>query len=204
MHLENIFSGVTYQVWRLSDLKLLKTSFFDVGENRYSQVGPQEPRVGPDGSIFVQTLSCGIERITRIDTDQPKSQLVYTFPGNWCGVPTIVGHFLIQSVRATHGLIVLDIANGAKPVEVSRVKLTDTYIPHWTGWDAKTQRVVVTAGLNTKGRLYLLKFDATTGTLSMDETFRDTDGKPGFNFEDREWPHGWKGTGLPHGAVFSR
>jgi hypothetical protein len=204
MHLENIFSGVTYQVWRLSDLKLLKTSFFDVGENRYSQVGPQEPRVGPDGSVFVQTLSCGIERITGIDTDQPKSQLVYTFPGNWCGVPTIVGHFLIQSVRATHGLIVLDISNGAKPVEVSRVKLTDTYIPHWTGWDAKTQRVVVTAGLNTKGRLYLLKFDATTGTLSMDETFRDTDGKPGFNFEDREWPHGWKGTGLPHGAVFSR
>jgi hypothetical protein len=204
MHLENIFSGVTYQVWRLSDLKLLKTSFFDVGENRYSQVGPQEPRVGPDGSVFVQTLSCGIERITGIDTDQPKSQLVYTFPGNWCGVPTIVGHFLIQSVRATHGLIVLDISNGAKPVEVSRVKLTDTYIPHWTGWDAKTQRVVVTAGLNTKGRLYLLKFDATTGTLSMDETFRDTDGKPGFNFEDREWPHGWIGTGLPHGAVFSR
>jgi hypothetical protein len=204
MHLENIFSGVTYQVWRFSDLKLLKTSFFDVGENRYSQVGPQEPRVGPDGSVFVQTLSCGIERITGIDTDQPKAQLVYTFPGNWCGVPTIVGHFLIQSVRAAHGLIVLDISNAGKPVEVSRLKLTDTYIPHWTGWDAKTQRVVVTAGLNTRGRLYLLKFDTTTGALSMDDTFRDTDGKPGFNFEDREWPHGWKGTGLPHGAVFSR
>jgi len=204
MHLENIFSGVTYQVWRLSDLKLLKTSFFDVGENRYSQVGPQEPRVGPDGSIFVQTLSCGIERITGIDTDQPKSQLVYTFPGNWCGVPTIVGHFLIQSVRAMHGLVVLDISHGAKPVEVSRVKLTDTYIPHWTGWDAKTERVVVTAGLNTRGRLYLLRFDPKTGALTMDEGFRDTDGKVGFNFEDREWPHGWKGTGLPHGAVFSR
>jgi hypothetical protein len=26
----------------------------------------------------------------------------------------------------------------------------------------------------------------------------------GFNFTDREWPHGWKGSGLPHGAVFSR
>ena len=44
MHLETIFSGVSYQVWRLSDLKLLKTSYFDVGENRYSQIGPQEPR----------------------------------------------------------------------------------------------------------------------------------------------------------------
>jgi len=204
MHLETIFSGVTYQVWRLSDLKLLKTAYFDVAENRYSQVGPQEPRLGPDGSVFVQTLSCGIERITGVDTDQPKSQLVYTFPGNWCGVPTIVGHYLIEGLRAIHGLVVLDISNGAKPVEVSRLKLTDTYIPHWTAWDAKTQRVVVTAGLNTRGRLYLLKFDPKTGALSMDEGFRDTDGQVGFNFEDREWPHGWKGTGLPHGAVFSR
>lgn len=204
MHLETIFSGVTYQVWRLSDLKLLKTSYFDVGENRYSQVGPQEPRLAPDGSVFVQTLSCGIERITGVDTDQPKSQLVYTFPGNWCGVPTIVGHYLIEGVRAAHGLIVLDISKGAKPVEVSRLKLTDTYIPHWTAWDAKTQRVVVTAGLNTRERLYLLKFDPMTGALRLDDSFRDTDGQVGFNFENREWPHGWKGTGLPHGAVFSQ
>jgi hypothetical protein len=52
--------------------------------------------------------------------------------------------------------------------------------------------------------LYLLKFDPATGALTMDEGFRDTDGKVGFNFEDRQWPHGWKGTGLPHGVVFSR
>jgi hypothetical protein len=24
------------------------------------------------------------------------------------------------------------------------------------------------------------------------------------SFADREWPHGWKGSGLPHGVVFSR
>src|SRR5579864_1358755 len=50
MHLESILHGVTYQVWRLSDLKLLKTSYLDVGDNRYSHVGPQEPRLGPDGA----------------------------------------------------------------------------------------------------------------------------------------------------------
>src|SRR5207245_2389582 len=144
MHLESILHGVTYQVWRLSDLKLLKTEYFDVGENHYGQMSPEEPRLGPDGSIFVQTLGCGIERITGVKTDEPKAQLVYNFPGNWCGVPTIVGHYLIQSVPAIHGLIVLDIANGAKPVEVSRLKFSDTFKPHWTGWDAKTQRVVVT------------------------------------------------------------
>jgi hypothetical protein len=201
MHLEDIFRGVTYQVWRLSDLKLLKTSYFDVGENRYAQISPEEPRLGPDGSVYVQTLGCGIERITGLKTDEPKSQLVYAFPGNWCGVPTIVGHYLIQSVPAIPGLIVLDIAKGAKPVEVSRLKISDTFKPHWTGWDAKTQRVVVTG---RDPRLFLLKFDPATGALSMDDTFHDADGRPGFNFADREWPHGWKGTGSPHGVVFSR
>ena len=206
MHLDDIFAGVTYQIWRLSDLKLLKTAYFDVGENRYAQISPEEPRLGPDGSIFVQTLGCGLERITAVNTDEPRSQLVYTFPGNWCGVPTIVGHYLVQSAGATHGLIVLDITNPAKPVEVSRLKLSDTYQPHWTAWDAKTQRLVVTSSLTPGAaeRLYLMKLDSATGALTLDDSFRDTDGKPGFTFANRDWPHGWTGSALPHGAVFSR
>lgn len=201
MHLANMFSGVTYQVWRLSDLKLLKTAYFDVGENRYAQVSPEEPRLGPDGSIFVQTLSCGLERITGVNTDEPISKLVYTFPGNWCGVPTVVGHYLIQSVPALHGIVVLNIASGDKPAEVSRVKLNDTFEPHWTGWDAKTQRIIVSG---SEPRLYLLKFDTQIGRVSMDEAFHDAQGQPGFNLADRDWPHGWKGSGLPHGVVASR
>jgi len=198
---EGLFRGVTYQVWRLSDLKLLKTEYFDVGENRYAQISPEEPRLGPDGSIFVQTLSCGIERITGAASDEPHSQLVYTFPGDWCGVPTIVSHYFIQSVPDTHGLIVLDITNASKPVEVSRLKLNDTFGPHWTAWDAKTHRLAVTG---SEPRLFLVKFDPATGALAMDNAFHDSDGKPGFNFADRDWPHGWRGTGRPHGVVFSR
>ena len=145
MHQEDVFRGLTYQVWRLSDLRLLKTEYFDTGEDHYGQISPEEPRLGPDRAIYVQTLGCGIERITEVNTDKPKSQLVHLFPGSYCGVPTIVGHYLIQSVPVTHGLIVLDIAHGQAPVEVSRLKLGDDYIaPHWTGWDAKAQRLVVT------------------------------------------------------------
>ena len=81
------------------------------------------------------------------------------------------------------------------------MKIEGNFNPHWTGWDAKTQRVVVTG---SEPRLYLLKFDPATGFLSMDDGFHDTDGKPGFRFADRDWPHGWKGSGLPHGVVFSR
>ncbi|MGO9634872.1 MAG: hypothetical protein ACLPX1_13395 [Steroidobacteraceae bacterium] len=204
MHDADIFSGVTYQVWRLSDLKLLKTLYFDVGDNRYAHISPEEPRLGPDGSVFVQTLGCGIERITAIDSSEPKSKLVYTFPGNWCGVPTIVGHYLVQSVPAVHGFIVLDIVHSDKPTEVSRLTLSDTYGSHWTAWDPKTRRLVVTPYATEADRTYLLKLDESTGTLTVDADFRDTDGKPGFSFAEREWPHGWKGTGAPHGAVFTR
>jgi hypothetical protein len=196
--------GLTYQVWRLSDLKLLKTAYFDEGENHYGHIDPEEPRLGPDGSIFVATGTCGIERITGVEKDEPTSKLLHIFPGISCGVPTIVGHYLIQAVPVTHGLIVLDIANAAKPVEVSRLKILDNFYTHWTSWDAKSQRLVVTGWSEVEQRLFLLKLDQATGTLSMDDAFHDVDGRVGFNFNDREWPHGWKGTGLPHGVVFSR
>ena len=197
----DLYTETTFQVWRLSDLKLLKTVSLDPGREGYAQFDPEEPRVGPDGSIFVQTLACGVERITGADTDDPKSQLVWTFPGAFCGVPTIVGHFLIDSVPVTHGLIALDISNPAKPVEVARLRVTEKVFIHWTSWDAKTLRLAVTGG---DSRLYLIKFDQTTGALSIDDAFHDSDGKPGFNFADRQWPHGWTGTGMPHGVVFSR
>ncbi len=201
MHMDDLFSGVTYQIWRLSDLKLLKTAYFDGGDNHYGQVSPEEPRRAPDGSIFVQTLGCGMERITGVAGGSPKATLVHTFPGNWCGVPTIVGHYFVQSVPAIHGLIVMDIAKPAAPVEASRLTLSDEFRPHWTGWDAKTHRLVVTG---SAGRLYLVKLDERTGILAMDTAFHDANGKPGFDFADRDWPHGWRGTGTPHGVVFSR
>lgn len=207
MHDDDLLSGNTFQVWRLSDLKLLTTRYFDPGAQGYAHISPEEPRIGPDGSVYVQTLACGLERITDIATDSPKSKLVHTFPGNWCGVPVIVGHYLVQSVPSVHGFIALDLSDPAQPVEVSRLKISDDYFPHWTSWDPATKRIVITPkpmGSDASDRMYLLKIDADTGVLSVDEDFRDTDGKVGFSFASRAWPHGWTGPGLPHGAVFSR
>jgi hypothetical protein len=207
MHDDDLLSGTTYQVWRLSDLKLLKTAYFDPGAQGYAHISPEEPRVGPDGSVFVQSLACGVERITDIASDAPKAKLVHTFPGNWCGVPVIVGRYFVQSVPAVHGFIALDLSDPAHPVEVSRLKISDDYSPHWTAWDPTTQRIVITpkpTGSDAGDRMYLLKIDPATGALSIDDAFRDTDGKVGFSFAARAWPHGWSGPGLPHGAVFSR
>ena len=202
MHSEDI-AGTTVQLWRLSDLKLLKTAYLDEGAERFAHINPEEPRVGPDGAVYVQTLSCGIERVTGMADDELKAKLVHVFPGAGCGVPTIAGHYLVQSVPAVHGYIVLDIANGDQPKEVSRLTISDAYLPHWTSWDAKTRRMVVTSG-QSGDRMYLLKLDENKGALTIDDAFRGEDGKPGISFATRTWPHGWTGEAKPHGAVFSR
>jgi len=147
----------------------------------------------------VQSLGCGIERITGLTT-KPVAKLIHTFPGNWCGVPTIMDNFLIQSVPAIHGLIALDISNPNKPKEVSRLSLSENFRAHWTGWDAKTKRLVTTGSEN---RIFLVKL-SSSGALSVDEQSKDDNGKPGFDMANRTWPHGWTGSGNPHGVVFSR
>ena len=197
-----LFQSVTYQMFRLSDLKLLGTHKLDPGPSLSGHIDPEEVRIGPDGSAYIQTLSCGLQRVTGLAGAAPKAVMVHQFPGTFCGVPTIAGHYLIQSVEGT-GFVVLDITNAAKPVEVSRLAISPTYGAHWTAWDARTNRVVVTSG-NAGDRLYLLNLDPKSGKLTIDDKFRDVDGKAGFSMAGKNWPHGWTGDGKPHGAVFSR
>ncbi|QIK95931.1 hypothetical protein G7076_05115 [Sphingomonas sp. HDW15A] len=198
-----LLSSNTYQLFRLSDLKLLGTYRLDPGPTRNGNVSPEEARVAADGSVYVQTLSCGIQRITGIDTANPVAKLVHKFPGDFCGVPTIVGRHLVQSVPSIKGFAVLDIGNPENVREVSRLVIDDKFSPHWTAWSPKAKRIVVTSG-KAGDRMYLLKLDPASGALTIDDAFRDTDGKVGFSFARRAWPHGWTGQGTPHGAVFSR
>lgn len=202
MHDDGLLRSTTAQIWRLSDLKLLKTIRLDPGEDLYGHISPEEVRVGPDGAAYIQTLSCGLQRISGLDTPEPKAKLVYTFPGSWCGVPTIAEHYLVQSVPDIHGFVVLDMRDGEHPREVSRLVISADYAAHWTGFDPKTGRIVITSG-REGDRTYLLKLDQMTGALTIDTAFRDEDGVPGLSFASRKWPHGWTGAGKPHGAVFS-
>ena len=198
-----LLSSNTYQLFRLSDLKLLGTWRLDPGTRLNGHISPEEPRIGPDGAAYVHTLSCGVQRVTGMEGPAPRAKLVYQYPGSWCGVPTIVGHYMVQAVPSIHGYVVLDISDGAQPVEVSRLAISDNYEPHWTAWDPASRRLVVTSG-KAGERMYLLKLDEATGKLSVDEAFRDADGQVGFSFAKRAWPHGWTGEAKPHGALFSR
>ena len=125
-----LLSSNTYQVFRLSDLKLLGTHRLDPGPTRNGNVSPEEARVAADGSVYVQTLSCGIQRVTGLDTASPVAKLVHKFPGDFCGVPTIVGRYLVQSVPSLHGFAVLDIADPSAVREVSRLAISDVFSPH--------------------------------------------------------------------------
>lgn len=192
--------GSTYQVWRLSDLKLLSTHRFDPGPTGLDHVDPEEPRLGPDGSVYVQTLSCGLQRVMGLAENRPRAEAVWRFPGGGCGVPTIVGSWLIQSVPYLNGLVVLDVSDPKRIREAARLSLPDGFRAHWTGWDPKGGRIVVTGS----SRVYLLDLDRKTGRLMLDERFAGADGAPGFDFTGADWPDHAKGRYVPHGAVFTR
>src|SRR5215469_13808089 len=62
----NALETAQIQVWRLSDLHLLKTiSLVDDGGGKHNLL-PSEPRVMPDGSVLINTFSCGLFRLTDI------------------------------------------------------------------------------------------------------------------------------------------
>ena len=57
-----------------------------------------------------------------------------------------------------------------------------------------------------KGNDFLAVIDADPSSASYGRlvTTLATEQQPGFSFAERDWPHGWKGVGAPHGAVFTR
>lgn len=196
--------GIAVQVWRRSDLKLLKTIRLSPGPRGYGHEDPQEPRVLADGkTVLVQTRSCGLHRITGLDTDEPRTESVYTFDGGLCGVPLVVDHYWIEAVPAISGVVVLDVSDPAKPVKVSQLSLGGNQFTHWLAWDEIGSRIILNSG-GTDSRLFMLRFDRKSGSVTLDDAFRNPGSAgPGFALNDIDWPHGFHGTGLPHGAVFS-
>jgi hypothetical protein len=194
------------QVWRLSDLHLLKTVTLPSDRGKHNR-WPAEPRLLPDGSIYVNTFSCGLYRIKNVTGAQPSAELVYTFPGGdsshtICSVPVVVGHYWIQTVAALPGLIALDISHPEKPVEVSRLVLDSHFpMPHWLAADRKSDRLVVTGDMESW--VLVARFNSETGTLSLDQSFRKHGATlPGISFDRQQWPHGKAGRALVHGALF--
>jgi hypothetical protein len=195
------------QFWRLSDLTLLRTIALPPGPRGNEHQFSGEPRLLPDQkSVYIHTFNCGLYLLRDVDRPEPRAAFVRSFEGKDCGVPVLTGHYWLQPVPEAHALLALDVTDPEHPREVSTVTFGDDELPHWAAIDPTGRRVAVNSGGNGKGnRLFVVNFDPVTGTLSMDERFRDAGGtRPGVSLTGARWPHGFTGTAVPHGTVFSR
>ncbi len=194
------------QVWRLSDLRLLATVPLPTPVKGKSNLNPAEPRLLPDGSVYVNTFNCGLFRLSGLDGATPKAENVFEFPGagskEECAVPVVVGRYWIQTDPSLPGLVVLDVTDPAKPVEASRLILDERFRKtHWIAADRDAERVVVTG--NNRSWVLIANIDMKTGKLTLDEKFRTKgSNKPGVDFDRLQWPHGATGKAFVHGALF--
>lgn len=198
-------TGSHIQLWRLSDLSLLRTIALKAPDGQASNLSPSEPRVLDDGeTVLVATGRCGLYRVAPLDRPFA-ADLVYQFKGQGCAVPLRVGRFWIQGVRSLHQIVVLDITVPSQPVEVSHVQFDERQGLHWLAFDARTSRVVAVNDPRDEPRIWMLQFDSATGQLRVDESFKDPgSSKAGVSFDRADWPHGRTGSAIPHGTVFVR
>ncbi len=196
------------QLWRLSDLSLLKTFSLPDGPAGDEALLTAEPRLLPDGkTVLVSTFSCGLYLMDGLDSDAPSGRLVASFPrkpDTYCAIPVISGHYYLVTVPAWNAVVSLDISNPAAPREVSRLTLGPEDVPHWIAISPDQRRVVVTGYSALQHRALIARFDPASGQLTMDKRFREEGAsEPGFRMDNKTWPHGGHAKGIPHGAVFS-
>ena len=197
------------QVWRLSDLALLRTFPLPDGPAGNEGSLTAEPRLMPDGkTVLVSTFSCGLYLMEGLDGQTPSARLVASFPRKpetFCAIPVIAGHYYLVTVPAWSAVVSLDISDPSSPREVSRLTLAPEDVPHWIAISPDQRRVVVTGYQALQHRALIARFDPQNGTLTMDERFREEGStEPGFRMDNKTWPHGGNAKGIPHGAVFSR
>jgi hypothetical protein len=203
--MDNEKTANVVQIWRLSDLKLLKTLAVPAIPGDSAHVQPFEVRALGDGSVFLNTYYCGFFLITGIAAD-PKIErvLALPFPKNaGCSVPVIAGHFMVMPIAYAHRYATIDIADPAHPREVSSLPTDTTFFPHWASADPRSDRLVFTDQGDGVAMVKVAHLDRATGRLSWDERFKDAGAAaPGVSYDRASWPNGVKGMAMPHGAVF--
>jgi hypothetical protein len=203
-HVSQDVTSTHVQVWRLSDLTLLHTLKLPpnaAGQNAWTA----EARRLANGDVYVNTFSCGLYRLTGLDTDAPAAvpALFSPYePGKYCAVPVTIGNYWIQPSATERAIVALDLSDPANPREASRLTLDSAFTgPHWIAADPAAPRIVVTS--DEGAWVLIANFDPATGALSLDEGFRDSGAeRPGLNFDRSAWPHGSGGRAMPHGALF--
>jgi hypothetical protein len=185
------------QVWRLSDLKLLRTIVLPKrSDSIYDDAADSsEPRVLADGTtVVVPTFNCGLFLMRDVGRSDPTLQHIYDFGYRTCEVPVVVGNYLVQAMQSGHAIVSLNMADPEHPHEVSRILLGPGDYPHWIAIEPNSDRLVITGYGELYTRALFATIDRKTGRLMLDPQSIDF---------TRNWPDGWNGSAIPHGAVFS-
>ena len=186
------------QVWRLSDLKLLKTLVLPAPPVYYVDLAADasEPHVLADGeTIVVPTFNCGLFLMRDLAGPDPTLEHVYDFGFRICEVPVVAGHYLVETMESGHAIVSLDLHDPAHPHEVSRLLLPADEYPHWLALEPDGDRLAITGYGALATRVRFATIDRRTGKLRLD---------PASIEFTRTWPDGWHGSAIPHGVVFSR
>ena len=196
------------QVWRLSDLHLLRTVLLPARADS-ANTYPFEPRVLADGrTVLLNSYSCGFYLLASLETLQPSAELVLSLKRagagyQGCAVPSVVGHFWVMPIAYQHRVAVLDVTNPRHPREVSSLSTDTTFFPHWSSADPLSDRIVVTEQGEGAPRVLIALLDSRTGFLRWDAGFREPGAtSPGLDFRKIEGPHGVVAAAMPHASVF--
>jgi hypothetical protein len=184
------------QIWRLSDLKLLKS--VELPEPNPYPVArdyTDDAVLLSDGkTVLVKTARCGLFVLSGLPGPNPSARFAYDFGGRACdGVPFLAGKFYVQAVRSEHSIVALDVHDPLHPVEAGRLYLGPTALPHWLALDPASNRFVITGYGSLRTSIHFATIDPQTGALALE---------PNTIEFDRKWPDGWNGPAIPHGTIF--
>ncbi len=191
-------NGNQVQVYRLSDLSLIKTIRLPAND------GPNEPRVLGDGrTVLVNTVECRLYQVTGLEGTEPRMEMVHQEMPRGCAMPVVIGDYWVSAHAADHRVYSLDIRDLKNVRQVSSVSFDERQRPHWLATDGSRIVVVNEPGPSAERRMWMLQVDRANGQLTLDRDFRDAgSGRPGLAFDRPTWPHGATGNAVPHGTVF--
>lgn len=195
------------QVWRLSDLTLLRTIPVPASPPDSVERYPFELRTMADGkTVLLNSYYCGLYVISGLDGANPAVQLVDKLRNPTrigCSVPVLIDSWWVMPIAYGHAIVSMDVQDPTKPRVVSELTTDSTFFPHWLSADPTSDRVVVTEQGDGPGRVMMLRLERQTGKLSWDEKFRDQGASThGVDFARKSWPRGITGSAMPHAALF--
>ncbi len=185
------------QIWRLSDLKLIKTIALPKPQLDGDDVArdTSEPRLLSDGTtVLVPTFYCGLYELDNLGSTNPSLRFVYDLGGRICGVATVMGKYWIGTMESAHAVQSYDVSDPLHPVLKGRVTFAGDARPHWIAKEPDGDRLVVTGYASMRSSIWFLSLNPETGSLSLLPQHIDLNGP---------WPDGWTGEAVPHSALLS-